>query len=142
MSIKSLKLKIATPEKLIYEAVVDHVSLPTVDGEITILPGHVPLITRISKGEIVAGEKNEKVPFVIVGGFAEINGESVIVLADYAEDIREITDAHIETARTRAEELKQMKENEDVNFEHFAAELERSLTRVKIADKYKTKKYK
>ncbi len=107
---KTIQLKIATPEKLIYEAVVDHVSLPTVDGEITILPGHVSLITRISRGEIIAGEKNEKVPFVIVGGFAEINGESVIVLADYAEDLREMTESHIETARARAEELKRMKE--------------------------------
>ena len=139
---KTIQLKIATPEKLIYEAVVDHVSLPTVDGEITILPGHVPLITRISRGEIIAGEKHEKVPFVIVGGFAEINGESVIVLADYAEDLREMTESHIETARARAEELKRMKEDEDVDFEHFAAELERSLTRVKIADKYRARKYK
>ena len=141
MSSNTIQLKIATPEKLIYEAVVDHVSLPTVDGEITILPGHVPLITRISRGEIIAGEKHEKVPFVIVGGFAEINGESVIVLADYAEDLREMTESHIETARARAEELKRMKEDEDVDFEHFAAELERSLTRVKIADKYRTRKY-
>ncbi len=138
---KTIQLKIATPEKLIYEAVVDHVSLPTVDGEITILPGHVSLITRISRGEIIAGEKHEKVPFVIVGGFAEINGESVIVLADYAEDLREITESHIETARARAEELKRMKEDEDVDFEHFETELERSLTRVKIADKYRIKKY-
>lgn len=138
---KTIQLKIATPEKLIYEAVVDHVSLPTVDGEITILPGHVPLISRISSGEITAGEKNEKVPFVIVGGFAEINGESVIVLADFAEDVRDITDEHIEIARNRAEELKRMKEDEDVNFEHFESELERSLTKVKIADKYRTRKY-
>lgn len=142
MSSRTIQLKIATPEKLIYEAVVDHVTLPTVEGEITVLPGHMPLITRISKGEIIAGEKHEKVPFVIVGGFVEINGESVVVLADFAEDLRDITDEHIETARARAEELKRMKEDEDVDFEHFESELERSLTRVKIADKYRAKKYK
>lgn len=138
---KSLQLKIATPEKLIYEAVVDHVTFPSVDGELTILPGHAPLITRIASGDIVAGEKNEKVPFVVVGGFAEINGESVIILADYAENVADITDEHIEHARNRAEELKRMKEDEDINFEHFESELERSLTRVKIADKWRLHKY-
>lgn len=142
MSSKTIQLKIATPEKLIYEAVVDHVTFPSAEGELTILPGHAPLITRIASGDIVAGQDNQKVPFVIVGGFAEITGDKVIILADFAEDLRHITDEHIESARARAEELKRMKEDEDVNFEHFETELERSLTRVKIADKWKLHKYK
>jgi F0F1-type ATP synthase epsilon subunit len=63
-------------------------------------------------------------------------------LADFAEHLSELSDAVIEKAKARAEELKKLMENkEHVDFEHFEAELERSLTRVKIADKWRTKKY-
>ncbi len=64
------------------------------------------------------------------------------VLADFAEHVEELTEEKIEKAKARAEELKTLMENkEHVDFEHFEAELERSLTRVKIADKWRTKKY-
>jgi len=66
----------------------------------------------------------------------------VAVLADFAEHMSELSDTAIEKAKARAEELKKQKDNNEiVDFEHFEAELERSLTRVKIADKWRTRKY-
>jgi F0F1-type ATP synthase epsilon subunit len=66
----------------------------------------------------------------------------VAVMADFAEHVSELSDEKIEQAKARAEELKKQMDNKEVvNFEHFAAELERSLTRVKIADKWRTKTY-
>jgi F0F1-type ATP synthase epsilon subunit len=66
----------------------------------------------------------------------------VAILADFAEHVSELTDEKIEEARAKAEELKKQLENkEHIDFEHFEAELERSLTRVKIADKWRSKKY-
>lgn len=144
---KQLKLKIVTPERLILEEMVDQVSLPTTEGEITVLPDHIPLIVGLASGDVVAVVSGEHVPMAIVGGFIEIkkNEEGiteVAVLADFAEHITELTDTAIEKAKTRAEELKkQMESKEIVDFEHFEAELERSLTRVKIADKWRTRKY-
>ena len=144
---KQLKLKIITPERLILEEMVDQVSLPTTLGEITVLPDHIPLITEITSGDIVALVNGEYVPFATVGGFLEVKwGEDkvteVAVLADFAEHVSEISDEKIEKAKAHAEELKKQRENkENVDFEHFEAELERSLTRVKIADKWRTKKY-
>lgn len=146
---KQLKLKIVTPERLILEEFVDQVSLPTTEGEITILPDHIPLITGLTSGDVVAVSKGEYVPMAIVGGFVEIKpGENggavteVAVLADFAETIAELTDEKIAQAKTRSEELKKQMENKQhVDFEHFEAELERSLTRVKIADKWRTRKY-
>lgn len=129
------------------EEVVDQVSLPTTLGEITVLPNHIPLITELASGDVVAFSNGEHVPMAVVGGFVEVKtGEEgiteVAVLADFAEHVSEISDEKIEQAKARAEELKQKMENkEDVDFEHFEAELERSLTRVKIADKWKSKKY-
>ena len=143
---KQLKLKIVTPEKLILEEMVDQVSVPTVNGEITILPQHIPLIAGLASGDVVAFVNGEHVPMAVVGGFVEVKSENgvtaVAVLADFAEHVSTLTDVEIEKAKLRAEELKKKMENKEVvDFEHFEAELERSLTRVKIADKWRSKKY-
>jgi F-type H+-transporting ATPase subunit epsilon len=144
---KQLKLKIVTPERSVLEEMVDQVSLPTTTGEITILPEHIPLISELASGDVVAVANGEHVPMAVVGGFVEVKqnekGETeVAVLADFAEHVSELSDVAIEKAKTRAEELKKlMEDKEHVDFEHFEAELERSLTRVKIADKWRQRKY-
>lgn len=144
---KQLKLKIITPERLILEEMADQVSLPTTEGEITILLDHIPLIAGLASGDVVAYINDEHAPVTVVGGFVEVKkGENgvteVVVLADFAEHVSELSDTAIEKAKTRAEELKkQIGNKEIVDFEHFEAELERSLTRVKIADKWRTRKY-
>ncbi|HEV7423660.1 MAG TPA: ATP synthase F1 subunit epsilon [Candidatus Paceibacterota bacterium] len=144
---KQLKLKIVTPERLILEEMVDQISLPTTEGEITVLPDHIPLIVGLASGDVVALVSGEHIPMAIVGGFVEVKkGEEgnteVAVLADFAEHVSELSDEKIEKAKARAEELSKLMENkEHVDFEHFESELERSLTRVKIADKWRTRKY-
>jgi len=147
MSAKKIKLKIVTPERLVLEEVVDSVSVPTTEGEITILPDHIPLISGLSSGDVVGCVNTECIPMAVVGGFVEIKKDesgmtTVAILADYAEHVAELSDESIAQAKARSEELKkQMENNEIVDFEHFEAELERSLTRVKIADKWRTRKY-
>lgn len=143
---KQLKLKIITPERLVLEETVDQVTIPTTEGEITILPEHIPLVSGLKSGDVVAVTKGEHVPMAVVGGFVEVkenNGVTeVAVLADFAEHVSELSEDKIAQAKTRSEELKKQMENKGlVDFEHFEAELERSLTRVKIADKWRTKKY-
>jgi len=159
---KKLQLKIVTPEKLILEELVDSVTIPTTEGEITILPDHIPIVASLASGDIVAQNDGEHIPMAVVGGFIETKKEAkssfagspdaskeafremttVTILADFAEHIGDITDEEIEKAKAKAEELrKQAENNEIVDFEHFETELERSLNRVKIADKWRTKKY-
>jgi F-type H+-transporting ATPase subunit epsilon len=143
---KQLKLKIVTPERLVLEGEVDQVSIPMTSGEITVLPDHIPLIGELASGDVVAVIDGEYVPMAVVGGFAEIkkvDGVTVVaILADFAEHVSELSEEKISEAKARAEELKkQIQDKEQVDFEHFEAELERSLTRVKIADKWKTRKY-
>ena len=143
---KQLKLKIVTPEKLVLEELVESVTLPTLEGEITILPEHVPIIAGLKSGDIVAIANGEHIPYAVVGGFVEVKKEegmtTVAILADFAEHISEITDEAIEKAKARSLELQKLAENKEVvDYEHFASELERSLTRVKIADKWKGRKY-
>jgi F-type H+-transporting ATPase subunit epsilon len=146
MSTKQLQLKIVTPERLILEEMAESVTVPTTEGEITILPDHVPLIAGLASGDIVALVGGEHVPMAVVGGFIEIKKEgdttTIAILADFAEHVGDISDVAIATAKAKAEELRKQAENKEiVDFEHFSTELERSLTRVKIADKWRTKKY-
>ena len=143
---KKLQLKIVTPEKLILEELVDQVTIPTTEGEITILADHIPLVASIASGDIVAVSDGEPIPMAVFGGFVETKKEDdltvVTILADFAEHVSSITDIEIEKAKARAEELKKQAENNEiVDFEHFESELEQSLNRVKIADKWRTKKY-
>jgi len=140
--LKQLKLKIITPEKTVYEDMVDSITLPTTEGEIGIFPDHIPIVSALKSGDIVASKNGEHIPFAVVGGFIEFKDNTLAVLADFAEHVSEISDDAVTKAKARAEELQKMKENGDiVDFEHFESELERSLTRVKISDKWRSRKY-
>jgi len=147
MSTKHLKLKIVTPERLVLEEEVESVTIPTVEGEIGVLPGHVALITAIKSGDIVAKKGGEEIPMAVSGGFVEVrpgpNGMTeVAILADFAEHVADISDELIAKAKARAEELMKQKENgEIIDLEHFESELARSLTTVNVADKWRRRKY-
>lgn len=144
---KKINLKIITPEKLILDEEVDQVTFPTTEGELTVLPNHIPIIATLKSGDVVALNDDEHIPMAVAGGFVEVktddDGKTVVaVLADFAEHVSDLSDDVIAKARARADELKKQMENKEVvDFEHFATELERSLTRVRIADKWRSKKY-
>jgi F-type H+-transporting ATPase subunit epsilon len=136
---KILKLKIATPEKVIYENEVDQVSIPTMDGEITVLPNHVPLVSVLKAGEMRIKDKEGEQILAVSGGFLEVRGQNeIVILADNAERATEIDIERAEQARLRAEELmKQTKSVEDVDFAKLQAMIDREMNRVRVGKKYK-----
>src|SRR6185436_17223979 len=104
---KQLSLKIITPERIVHEEKVDQVTIPTIDGKITVLPDHVPLVSVLSTGDIVAKKGNEEIPFVVVGGFVRIVSNEVDILAYFALPMEHIaTEEAIARAEARARELK------------------------------------
>jgi len=142
MATTQLKLKIITPERTVLEETVDSVTIPTTEGEIGIFPHHIPLVSTLASGDIVAKRGDEVIPVAVSGGFIEFNNNELAVLADFAEHVSEISDEVVAKAKARAEELVKMQNDVSVvDFEHFRSELERSLTRVKVADKWRGKKY-
>jgi F-type H+-transporting ATPase subunit epsilon len=99
----TLKLEIVTPEAKIYSEDVDMVTLPGVEGEMGIYPMHVPLMTQISSGELVA-KKGGQDHFLAIGeGFVEITGDRVAVMTDMAIRADDIDEMKAEEARRRAE---------------------------------------
>jgi len=130
-------IEIATTERVVYKDEVEGVTLPTFDGEITVLAGHVPLVTILKPGELVIRKEGEVRPYAIGGGFLEMDGKKLIVLADTTEHVAEIDEQRAEEARQRAEELKKTKAISDVEFAKMSAKLERDLNRLRIVRKYK-----
>jgi F-type H+-transporting ATPase subunit epsilon len=99
----TLKLEIVTPEAKIYSEDVDMVTLPGVEGEMGIYPMHVPLMTQVNAGELIA-KKDGKDHFLAIGeGFVEIAGDHVAVMTDMAIKADDIDEMKAEEARKRAE---------------------------------------
>src|SRR5271163_4513404 len=98
-----LKLEITTPTGQVYSKDVDMVTLPGREGEMGILPMHVPLITLLGDGEIIARRGHEEDYLLVTGGCAEITGNRVAVLTVFATDTAAIDETKAEQARARAE---------------------------------------
>jgi len=127
----TLRLEIVTPDGIVYSEDVDMVTLPSVEGELGILPQHVGLMTQLVPGEIIArrGGRDE---FLAVGeGLVEITGKRVAILTDMAIAADKIDEAKVEEARQRAE----ARLREKVSAEEIAsinASLARSLAQLRV----------
>lgn len=130
-----ITFSITTPEREVFRGSVDSVTLPTMMGEITILPNHIPLVSALIPGAVMVRQKGEEKFLAVSGGFIEVrSGSEVVVLADTAERAEELVVADIEAARERAEQaLSGAHDREDVAFTNAAAALERELARLKVA---------
>jgi len=134
-----IKFKIVTPERVVLEQEVDQVTLPTKEGEITVLLNHIPLISILQPGEIIAKDGDKEFYFAISSGFLEVRKNEVIVLTETAEHSHEIDETRAEEAKTRAEKLLQESKNkEEVDYTGLAANLEKELARLKVARKRRT----
>lgn len=135
-----LHIQLTTPERIVYKADVEELSLPTSMGEITILPHHIPLVANLAQGEIRAKEKDKVLAFACSGGFIEVkpSGE-VVILADNAERAEEIDEARAEAARKRAEDLMKEKVTDQVEYAAISTKLERELARLRVVRKHRNR---
>ena len=137
---KTIKIKIVTPERTVYEDEVSQTTLPTIDGEVTILPDHIPYITALKAGEIILKKGDEIIHLATSGGFIEFNNNILTMLADTVERAEEIDLKRAEEAKQRAEELQKQKITlDDIGSAKTAALVEKELARAKVARKHRTK---
>jgi len=134
---KKIKFKIVTPEKILFEGDVDQISLPTREGEITVLPEHIPLISILQPGELRFKNNNEEIPMVVSGGFIEVRPFSVTVLADTAERVEEIIEERAEEARKRAEKAMKEKKMDAKEYAYLISKVEKEMARLRVVRKYK-----
>ncbi len=100
-----IRCEIVTQEKTVYSEDVDLVSLPGLEGRMGILQNHTPLLTVLTFGEVYIKRGSEEEYFAVGGGFAEVQPDKVIILADAADRLDEIDVQKAEEARKEAERL-------------------------------------
>jgi len=81
-----IHLKVVTPRRLLVEADVDAVFLPTLEGQIGVLPGHRPLFVGIGRGRLVYRTPEDEDSVAIQGGYAQVQPEKVVVMTEVGED--------------------------------------------------------
>ncbi|MSU67388.1 MAG: ATP synthase F1 subunit epsilon [Opitutaceae bacterium] len=116
----ALTLEIVTPEARVYADTIDTVVIPTTTGEIGILSGHIPLLTQIEHGELRVTKNGVTILLAVSGGFAQVEGDRVSVLAEHAITEEKIDEHAVEAALKRAEdELKAAKDFDPQQYEHL-----------------------
>lgn len=138
MNLKNLiNFKLVTPERTVLNEELDSLSCPTTLGQITILPGHIPLVATLVAGELIAREGGKEHNIAVTGGFIEVRpNNQVIALADAAEHHYEINIQKTEEAAKRAQAAMAEKKMSAEEYAKVAASLNQSLTRLNIARKH------
>ncbi len=128
-----MKIEIVTPEKIAYSEDADQVTIPTPEGEITVLPNHTSLVTQLLPGELIVKKSGQYSILASGGGFAEVTGKKVSVVTDLAQRPEEIDERDAEEARKRAESA--LAEKERLSEEEFAvtaANLQKALAQLRV----------
>ncbi|WP_206955553.1 F0F1 ATP synthase subunit epsilon [Trinickia acidisoli] len=127
----TIKVDVVSAEEQIFSGMAKFVALPGEAGELGILPGHTPLITRIRPGAVRIEAENGEEEFVFVaGGILEVQPGAVTVLADTAIRGADLDEAKAEQARKRAEEVLQ---NSGSNIEYATAQAELAYATAQLA---------
>ena len=127
-----MNLEIITAERSVYSGEVDMVIAPGLDGQLGILPKHAPLMTVLKPGELTVKKSGEEDMYVAVsGGFMEVIGNRVSVLADACERSDEIDETRAEQAMQRAQE-RLAQRGSDMELERAMSSLQRAQIRVNL----------
>ncbi|MCA9937351.1 MAG: F0F1 ATP synthase subunit epsilon [Anaerolineales bacterium] len=130
----SLQCDIVTQERLVFSGQVDMVSLPGTEGRMGILPEHMPMLTTLDFGEVIVREHGQESYYAIGGGFAEIQPDRVVILADSAESAVEIDLERAQRARESAEKAMREGVPEDpVRYAQIRAALRRADIRIDVS---------
>ena len=127
-----MRLEIVTAERVIYSEDVSVLVAPGTDGELGVLPSHAPLLTTLDPGEIRVTKGGEDTFMAVSGGFLEVIGNRVTILADTAEQADEIDIERAEAALERAQERAESAVS-DMDLERALASMRRSAARLGVA---------
>lgn len=124
----SLLVEIVTPEGRLLSREVDSAVIPTESGETGVLPGHIPLLTKVVRGELKLISGNDIDRIAVDKGFAEVIGDRVAILAEGAVDIDDVDLGSIEAAQQRATDALEEAKKENLD----PAEIEQLETRLQF----------
>ena len=128
----TMRLEIITAERRVYADDVEVLVAPGIDGELGILPHHAPLMTALQPGEIMIRKDGQETYLAVTGGFLEVMGNQVTILADAAEHSEEINEERARKAMQEATE-RLASRGADLDLERATAEVRRAETRLRVA---------
>ncbi|MBR1478746.1 MAG: ATP synthase F1 subunit epsilon [Lachnospiraceae bacterium] len=131
MADKQMGLRIVTPERVFYEGDVDMVEFNTTEGEIGVLPGHIPLTVIIKPGILRIHENDDIKRAALHSGFVEILPDKVTILAEIVEWPAEIDSDRAEAAMKRAEERISGRDSQ-TDLARAETALQRAITRIQV----------
>jgi len=136
---KHLSVKIVTPQSVVVSEDYISATIPTVMGELTVLPNHLPLVGKIKAGEIVLRKNEGDTILSVSSGILEVRPNSnLIILADDALRAENIDVERAEEAKKRVEKmLKEGKNKKDVDYARLQGFLEKEMARIKVGRKYR-----
>lgn len=133
---QQLTVSIITPERTVFTGQADGITLPSASGELTILPGHLPLITLLKSGEIALHQGKDRRHMAVHGGFVEVDSDTVKLLTDAAELEEEIDERRVQEALERAKRAKEEATTHLEQAEALAA-IERAVARLHLVERRK-----
>jgi F-type H+-transporting ATPase subunit epsilon len=128
----TLELEIVTPDKLLVKEPADEVQIPGKAGDMDVLPGHAPLITELTIGEIAYKHSGKTEHLSVAWGFAEVLPDKVTILAQTAERAEEIDVKRAQAAKSRAEETLK-NPTPDLDYDATLNAIKRAEVRIKVA---------
>ncbi len=133
----TIRCEIVSQDRTVFQGDVDIVILPGVAGEMGILPHHAPVLTILKYGVIKIRQAGQEELFTVAGGMAEVQPDVVTILADAAENIKEIDVTRAQAARKRAEDaLAKLKPEDHDTYLRMEAALRRSNLRLDTVRRY------
>jgi F-type H+-transporting ATPase subunit epsilon len=133
MAEKALQLEVVTPDRLVLSTEADVVVCPGVEGQFGVLPGHIPFLSALEIGEMYYRKGGQIEYLAVSGGFAEVTGEKVTIVAESAEKGREIDIERAKRAQERAEKRVAAGKTAEIDWVRAEAAMRRSLVRMKVA---------
>jgi len=136
---EGFRLRVLSPEGTACDQVVSAVTLPSLQGEITVLPEHMPVVVALTDGEIRAVTAEGEISLAVEGGFARVEKQGVTVLSDFAAGTEGIEPARAQEAKRRAEELlKESREKKDIALAE--RDLHRAILQLNVAEKLRRRR--
>lgn len=141
--LKTIKFEIVTPERLVMREDILQATIPTKNGELTILPDHIPLVAILKTGVIELKMTSGQIEIMAVsGGLLEVLVGKIVILADSADRVSELDEKIVEQARIQAETAKLDAKNRDtVDFTEISSKLEMELARSKSLSRWRHLKH-
>jgi F-type H+-transporting ATPase subunit epsilon len=133
MAEKELLLEVVTPDRLVLSTEADVVVCPGVEGQFGVLVNHIPFLSALDIGEMYYRKGGQTEYLAVSGGFAEVTGAKVTIVAESAETGREIDLDRARRAQERAEKRLAAAKTEEIDWTRAEAALRRSIVRAKVA---------